>query len=119
MPEITILVMLLLALGFGVRASWVWVTRGRNGLPAWRGTLGAVAISVVLLDSLFFIKLYCTGAIGGFGTHYMTTRMVGWYFLASLATMAGVALLKGESRWEALVSAFLVTALWFGSGFVA
>jgi hypothetical protein len=45
--------------------------------------------------------------------------MIGWYFLASIvATMSAVSV-KGESRWEAIVSGILTTGLWFGSGFVA
>jgi hypothetical protein len=119
LPEFSILAAWLLALALGVRASWVWACRGRDGLPAWRGTLGAVLISFILLDCLFFIRLACTGEIGGFGTHYMTTRMVGWYFLASMLITAGPLLLRGESRWEAFLSGFLTTALWFGAGFVA
>jgi hypothetical protein len=45
--------------------------------------------------------------------------MVGWYFLASIVATMSAALLKDESRWEAIVSGILTTGLWFGSGFVA
>ena len=85
----------------------------------WRGTLGSVAISLVLLNCLGFVLVFCRGEIGGFGTHYITTRMVGWYFLASIVATMSAALLKDESRWEAIVSGILTTGLWFGSGFVA
>ena len=63
--------------------------------------------------------LLCKCDIGGFGTHYVTTRMVGWYLLGSVAVTGASWLLKGESRREALIAGILVTALWFGSGFVA
>ena len=119
MPEVGIAMAVLLALGLGVRASLVWLFRGRRLVTPWRGTLGSVAISLVLLDCLAFILLFCKGEIGGFGTHYITTRMVGWYFLASIVATMSAVLVKGESRWEAIVSGVLTTALWFGSGFVA
>ena len=117
MPEGGIAIVVLLALGFGVRASWVWLFRGRRLVTPWRGTLGSVVISLVLLNCLGFILAFCKGEIGG--THYITTRMVGWYLLASIVVTTGAALLKDESRWEAIVSGILTTVLWFGSGFVA
>ena len=119
MPEVKISLTVLVALVLGVRASWVWLLRGRSLVSSWRGTIGSVAISLVLLDCLFFVRLFCIGEIGGFGTHYLTTRMVGWYFLASIVTTSGAALVKGESRWETLIAGLMTTALWFGSGFVA
>jgi hypothetical protein len=36
--------------------------------------------------------------------------MVGWYFLASIVTTMGAVLVKGESRWEAIVSGILTAA---------
>lgn len=119
MPEVKIALTVLVALVLGIRASWVWLLRGRNLVPPWRGTMGSVAISLVILDCLVFVRLFCFGQIGGFGTHYMTTRMVGWYLLASIAITSGAALVKGESRWETFMAGLLTTGLWFGSGFVA
>lgn len=119
MSELQIFFTLLSALALGVRASWVWQIRGCKKVQPWRATAGAVAAGVVLLNALWFICVACRGEIGGFGTHYMTTRMVGWYFLASVLTTMSVWLLKGESRWEAFLASFLTTALWFGAGIVA
>lgn len=119
MPEVGILLTVITTLVLGVRASWVWLLRGRNGVTNWRATAGSVAISLVLLDCLWFVFLFCKGEIGGFGTHYMTTRMVGWYFLASIVATASAWLVKGESRWETLIAGTLTTAPWFGSGLVA
>jgi hypothetical protein len=118
-PFISILVILIAAVALAIRASWVWFMRGRDGVTRLRGTAGSLAISLVLLDCWCFAILFCQGEIGGFGTHYLTTRMVGWYLLGSIAVTASAWLVKGESRREALIAGVLVTALWFGSGFVA
>jgi hypothetical protein len=118
-PETQIFVAVLVALALGVRASWVWLFKGRTGVSLWRGTLGSLAISLVLLDCLCFIGLCCRGEIGGFGTHYITTRSIGWWFLGSLLATAGASLVKGESRWETMASGLLTTALWFGAANVA
>jgi len=48
MPEVGIALAVLLALGLGVRSSWVWLFRGRRLVTPWRGTLGSVVISLVL-----------------------------------------------------------------------
>lgn len=119
MPEGEIALTVLVALVLGIRASWVWLLRGRSLVSPWRGTMGSVAISLVLMDCLLFVRLFCIGEIGGFGSHDMTTRMVGWYFLGSIVTTSGAVLVRGESRWETLLAGLLTTALWFGSGFVA
>ena len=119
MPEVGIAIAVLLALGLEVRASWVWLFRGQSLVTPWRGTLGSVAISLVLLDCLRFILVFCRGEIGGIGTYYVTTRIVGWYFLASIVTTMSASLLNKESRSEAIVSGILTTGLWFGSGYVA
>ena len=118
MPVLPIFAIALVVLALGFRASWVWFVRERNSLGAWRGTAGSVAISFILLDCFYFIALFCKGDIGGFGTHYITTRAVGWYLLASLDATASSLITRGESQREALVAG-LITALWFGSGFVA
>jgi hypothetical protein len=116
---VSILVMVILAVALAIRASWVWFMRERDGVSRLRGTAGSLAISLVLLDCWYFAILFCRGEIGGFETHYVTTRMVGWYFWASIAVTAVAWLVKGESRRETLIAGMLVTALWLGSGFVA
>ena len=88
-------------------------------MTPWRGTLGSVVISLGLLNCLGFLLVFCRGEIGGFGTHDITTRMVRWYFLGSIVATMSAVLVKGESRWEAIVSGLLTTGLWFGSALVA
>jgi hypothetical protein len=95
----TILFMVLTVLALGVRANWAWALRGRFAVSAWRGTAGTVAVSLVLLDCLWFIYLFCIGEIGGFASHYPTPRTVYWYFLGPLLVTTGAAFVEGESRW--------------------
>ena len=104
MPELGILLTVLATLALGIRASWVWTLRGRYDASAWRATAGTLSVSLVLLNSLWFICLFCKREIGGSGTHYVTTRLVSWYFLASILVTIGACLVKGEGRREALLA---------------
>jgi hypothetical protein len=93
----------------------------------WRGTafprqgsrlvLPAVA-SASFLNWASFILLLTRGSIGGFGTHYMTTRIANWFMLYSFALLLiGVAVKVARGK-IALANALLL-ALWVGSEVVA
>jgi hypothetical protein len=118
-PVAFIIVVSILALTLGIRASWVWFMRERADVTRARRTAGSVAIGLLLLNCCYFALLLCKGQIGGFGTHYITTRMVDWYLLGSMGVTATSWLTKGESRREALIAGALATVLWFGSELVA
>ncbi len=93
----------------------------------WRRTIGAglrttvipVAVALaVLADWVCFLVLLARGSIGGFGTHYVTTRMISWFLLPSLI-LSALAITAKVARGKLMLASLLVFGLWFGSGIVA
>lgn len=76
--------------------------------------LGVFFITLIVADWTWFLFLAYRGQIGGFGTHYMTTRSADLYLLIALASLIAAFALKRWSRGCALLSAFLMLA--FGAG---
>jgi hypothetical protein len=103
----------------GVVALVVWFKRHRSNLPLWRNALGLGSVAAVGVNWAWFLFLTYCGQIGGFGTHYMTTRSADRYLLVPLAAILASFALKGKSRVLAALSAFLMFALWGGSEMVA
>jgi len=97
----------------------VWFRSLRVGLPGWRSALGVASILAILASWGWFLRLAYSGAIGGFGTHYMTTRSADRYLLCALVSVGASFSLRASSRIFAIVSSFLMTALWIGSEMVA
>jgi hypothetical protein len=71
------------------------------------------------MDWAWFLFLAYRCQIGGFGTHYLTTRSADIFLLISLAALVAAFALKGATRGFAILSAFLMVALWVGSEMVA
>jgi hypothetical protein len=59
-----------------------------------------------------------TGQIGGFGSHYMTTRLADIFLLVSLGILIA-SFLAYVGRWQLSLASFLMLALWMGSEMVA
>jgi len=76
----------------------------------------AVGIGV-LIDWVLFLTLLACGQIGGFGTHYITTRSANWFLIGSLALLIASIATKVE-RGKLALSCLLVLALWMGSEIV-
>jgi hypothetical protein len=104
---------------FGCAALFLWLRSLRRAIPRWRSALGVGGIFVVAANWLWFLWLANSGEIGGFGTHYVTTRSAGRYTLIALATIGTSLLLEARSRAFAIVSSVLLFALWGGSQMVA
>jgi hypothetical protein len=77
----------------------------------------AVALAV-LIDWAIFLLLLARGFIGGFGTHYVTTRSANWFVIGSLALLV-VATATKVARGKLALASLLVFALWVGSEIVA
>jgi len=103
----------------GITALVLWLKRSRSELPSWRHTLGVFSVISVVANWVWFLCLAYRGEIGGFGTHFMTTRSADLGLLAALVGLIAAFALKRGSRGFALLSAFLVLALWAGSEMVA
>ena len=103
----------------GIVAFVVWFKHLRIVLPWWRSVIGIAAIFAVIANWLWFIWLANAGQIGGFGTHYMTTRSADRYVLIALATIGASLALRARSRAFAVISSVLLFALWGGSEMVA
>lgn len=90
--------------------------RGERG-SGWKGVWPIIAASAVLMNWLLFLAFLFAGQIGGFGSHYMTTRLADWFLLLSLAVLIASFIARG--RWQLSLASVLVLALWVGSEIVA
>ena len=104
---------------FAVLALRMWLKRSRRDLPPLRSLLGLSSLLVVLASWLLFGRLAYCGQIGGFGTHYITTRSADTFFFVSFFAAMGCAAFKDKSRIFAVLSGSLMAALWAGAQMVA
>jgi hypothetical protein len=72
----------------------------------------------VLIDWAAFLLLLARGFIGGFGTHYVTTRSADWFVIGSIMLLV-TALAAKVARGKLALASFSVFALWVGSEIVA
>jgi len=84
----------------------------------WKATWPLVTAVAVLANWLLFIAFILTGQIGGFGSHYMTTRLADMFLLVSLLVLMA-SFLAYVGRWQLSLASFLMLALWMGSEMVA
>jgi hypothetical protein len=84
----------------------------------WKDVWSLVAASGVLMNWFLFLLFFFAGQIGGFGSHYMTTRLADWFLLLSIAVLIA-SLIAGVGRWQLSLASVLVLALWIGSEMVA
>jgi len=75
------------------------------------------AASVLFVWSSFVVVLF-RGGLGGFGSHYMTTRSADWFLLASLVAIA-VSIVSKVAKGKLALAGLLVLALWMGAEMVA
>jgi hypothetical protein len=73
---------------------------------------------VGLADWSCFVTLFALGCIGGFGSHYVTTRSADWFVYGSLALL-GATFGSRVARWKLALASLLMFALWVGSEMVA
>ncbi len=92
--------------------------RRATGVKAWQKAVFLAVALAITVDLVSFVVAFCTGSIGGFGTHYLTTRTASWFVLGSLMLL-GVAIATKISRGKLTLASFLVFALWVGSEMVA
>jgi len=91
--------------------------KARGTEPRTRVMPVAVALAV-MVDWAVFLLLLARGSIGGFGTHYVTTRLANWFVVGSLVLL-GVAITTKVARGKLALASLLVFALWVGSEIVA
>ena len=84
----------------------------------WKGVWPIVAASAVPLNWLLFLAFLLAGQVGGFGSHYMTTRLADWFLLLSFGVLIGP-MTAYVGRWQLSLASVLVLALWVGSEMVA
>ena len=83
------------------------------------GKVMPAAIGLVLLaDWACFSLLFAAGFIGGFGSHYVTTRLANWFMVGSLLLFVAAIATK-VARVKLTLASLLVFALWVGSELVA
>jgi hypothetical protein len=101
---------------FVVHALRLW-RRGPRPV-GWKARLPFTVAAAVLLNWLLFITFVFVGQIGGFGSHYMTTRLADVFLLVSLLVLIA-SFLTYTGRWALSLASFLMLALWVGSEMVA
>lgn len=74
MPAILLATWVVSVPALGVVAFVLWFRRLRAEMPFWRSALGLATLTAVLANWVCFLWLACIGEIGGFGTHFITTR---------------------------------------------
>jgi hypothetical protein len=88
--------------------------RRRQRTVGWK----AITPVAVLANWLLFITFVFTGQIGGFGSHYMTSRLADGFLLVSVLLVIA-SLLAYVGRWQLSLASILMLALWMGSAMVA
>ena len=84
----------------------------------WKAAFPLITAASVLANWVVFIAFVAAGQIGGFGSHYMTTRLADVFLLVSLLVLAA-SILTYVGRWQLSLASALMLALWFGSEMVA
>jgi len=84
----------------------------------WKAAWPLVTAAAVLANWFLFIAFVLTGQIGGFGSHYMTTRLADVFLLVSVLVLIA-SILAYVGRWQLSLASTLMLALWVGSEMVA
>ncbi|SRR6266536_3797112 len=80
--------------------------------------LPVVALVLLVAMRCSFVLFSAAGQIGGFGSHYVTTRLADWLLLASLIVLV-ISVAGKVAKGKLALASLLVLALWFGSEMVA
>ena len=74
--------------------------------------------AAVLANWVLFITFLAAGQIGGFGSHYLTTRLADGFLLVSLLLLVA-SIVAYVGKWQLSLASALMLALWVGSEMVA
>ena len=94
-----------------------WKRVNKASTSGFRTLWPAIVGVIVLADWLLFLGFAAGGHIGGFGTHYITTRLADWFLFISLLLFVG-SIAANIARGKLSLASFLVLALWAGSELV-
>ena len=107
----------------GIAATWLLAPPVLSvvALRRWRRTERAdgktgwllITASAVLGNWGIFVGLALVGQIGGFGSHFMTTRLADVFFLVSLLVLIASFFVQ-IARWQLSLASVLILALWVG-----
>lgn len=95
-----------------------WKRLSKQGASGFRAVWPAAIAFAVLVNWILFLAFAAAGQIGGFGTHYITTRLADWFLLISLLLFVA-SIAANVARGKLSLASFLVLALWAGSELVA
>ena len=84
----------------------------------WKAAWPLITAAAVLANWVLFITFVLAGQIGGFGSHYMTTRLADVFLLVSVLLLIA-SILAYVGRWQLSLASTLMLALWVGSELVA
>jgi hypothetical protein len=99
-------------------ALFEWKRVRKTGASGVRAVWPAAVALAVLANWILFLALVAAGQIGGFGTHYITTRLADWFLLLSLLLFVG-SIGANVAKGKLSLASLLVLALWAGSELVA
>jgi hypothetical protein len=99
-----------------VLAMRLWKRRERP--IGWKAAWPLITAAAVLANWVLFVAFVLAGQIGGFGSHYMTTRLADVFLLASVVVLIA-SILAYVGRWQLSLASTLMLALWVGSEMVA
>jgi hypothetical protein len=97
--------------------------RSRINQPGWGVKAATLTLSQYphledIPKDVLFIAFVLAGQIGGFGSHYMTTRLADVFLLVSVLVLIA-SILAYVGRWQLSLASTLMLALWVGSEMVA
>jgi len=95
-----------------------WKRVSKGGASGLRAVWPAAVALAVLANWILFLAFVAAGQIGGFGTHYITTRLADWFLLISLLLFVG-SIAANVARGKLSLASLLILALWAGSELVA
>jgi hypothetical protein len=91
----------------------------RSQRPAgWKAAWPIVIAAAVLVNWVLFVAFLANGQIGGFGSHYMTTRLADGFLLVSVLLLVA-SIFTYVGKWQLSLASALTLALWVGSEMVA
>jgi uncharacterized membrane protein len=84
----------------------------------WKAARPIVIAAAVLVNWVLFVTFLANGQIGGFGSHYMTTRLADGFLLVSVLLLVA-SIFTYVGKWQLSLASALILALWIGSEMVA
>lgn len=94
----------------------LWTRKQRP--VGWKARWPLITAIAVLANWALFILFVFTGQIGGFGSHYMTTRLADIFLLLSLIVLIS-SFVAHVGRWQLSLASVMMLGLWVASEMVA